>query len=1319
MKKITEKMNGKKILSFTISLLLLTNLFNINSSQVLAVNDEYLGDDHTSVKEVNPPTPDTVLPDANQYRYQKEELAAFCHFGPNTFNGIEWGEHYGQKSPDEIYRLSQQFDAESMIKTLKEAGFKKIIVTAKHHDGFAIWDTKHSDYKATNTTHQKNGEKDILKLISKAATKYNMNMGLYLSPWDIHEKSYGYYDENHRPTSKDKDVLDYNVFYNNQLEEILSSPDYGNHGHFNEVWMDGAKGNGANAQEYDFKKWFATIQKHEGIEAGYDADALLFGAEAYSTVRWIGNEHGLAAKNTWSKVMADKHNNSFRPNKQGQFTVGFENGNQWTVPEADARITSGWFWGNGKKEPKSLKDLANMYFNSVGNNSVLLLNVPPNNEGRVDDKILQRVKEFGQEIQKTFAVNLAASDKAVIKADNIRQNADAYKPGNLTDKNQETVWTTDDGKNSAKILITFNKTTTFDVVSIEEAIQFGQRINSYNVEYKKNGDQKWKSLDSGVTIGAKRLVRTPAVKADQVRISISTPAAKVPILSEIGIYKASKAFELSNSAPEGIEVYSINNSNVFKFQKKWTGEEGPQFVGSVNKWAGPGASLTFNFTGTKVYLLGTVDPNHGEADVYIDDKKIETINTKGNRRSLSQRIFTSPDLTDGPHTLKLEVKNKAIGIEAAYVINNGGKGMIGFEHDSYTMNENERRELKLKRVGGTAGRVSVRVSPNPGSAIQDDYNTELITTVVFEDGESEKMAPVATKRNKNKTGDLNFVLDLTPVDTPNLILGFNDTTVINIKDEETPDTSVLQQLVNEYKTSVKEWYVQNYEAYEQAAKKAQKILVSPTADKASVQKAQEDLQAAKEALVKREQSYSAEDPFVFPEILKRKATLEAEFGILHNTGPQNERWKLVVSTAPWASNGKFVNALNENDTISFPYEAKYTGTYQVTAVFRSGNPKNTLNYSETDTKIEAKSSITAGSSNSGTTNTVKFDMKVTKAGKGTLVFRADSNNSPQLDKLEIVMTSKDPGEMANADLTYRLNADEEENNDQREISLNLNKDSNAVYRLNVDNLTELGKDNAVSLYPELSEKLPTEYLENWDKYQSKSEIFEIKLFDENNNPIQALNQNAILSLPLKEGKQSDDIIAVYHNDNPLTKVATLQDLKMDETLPGSYTIDNNKIVIKTDSLSPFIAEYKPNSTTDENDNLAVDTSETNPHGDGTTVVGGTDAEDTNPKTGTETGVETGAEITAENGDATAETANGETPKTVEEKINIDKLKPLTSVQSVNSANTLLLAPVAKDKVPNTAAGENKISGIVALTLILLSATSIFSLGRRKNKQTKA
>ena len=967
-----------------------------------AAETTYIGDDALTSKSTAAPTPDKVVPNANQYWYQKAELSAFCHFGPNTFNGIEWGENYGDKTPDEIFKLEKDFDADTMVKTLKDAGFQMLIVTAKHHDGFCIWASDYTTYDVSSTSY-KDGKGDILAELSEACTKYNMDMGLYLSPWDIHEPSYGYYDKNGNALPvdrRDEDAADYNEYYNNQLKEILSNPKYGNNGRFREVWMDGAKGGGndpnnAEAQIYDFTTWFETIQKYQGEASGkYDADCMLFGAEAYTTVRWIGNENGYAAENTWSKSQVDYTNNTIDSASSGGFTVGLENGNQWTVPECDARITSGWFWGANKNTPKTVTALADMYFNSVGHNATFLLNVPPNDQGTVDDAILERVTEFGQNVTQTFDDNLAQS----VQATSVRGNDVAYKPGNTIDGKDNTYWTTDDNTNSGTLLIDLGGTKSFDVVSVEEAIQNGQHINQYKVEYK-DANGEWRVMESGKTIGAKRLVRTSVVKGSQVRITVTAPEGMVPMISEVGVYKASAGFELPGAAPEGMDVIDIND-NAFQFTKgTWTPESGSQFVGGTNKWAKQGAEFTVQFTGTKIYLVGTKDPNHGQADVYIDGKLVETIDTSASARALGQRIFTSDDLTDGEHTLRLVVKTKAIGIEAAYAINNGGKGMIGLEQSRYTMNEDETMEVTLTRVGGTSNEpVTVTLTPNPGTAIQEDFDTELNQTITFNAGETEKTAQVRTKRNEKVTGDKYFTVELSS-DDQNVILGFNSLATITIRDSESITREEVQALVDEGSKALAEWYVSGYEAYAKAVADAKALLEQGEPTAQQLADAARAIQEAQKALVEREQ-YTAEDPFYLPWKAGTSATLEAEFAQRNNAG-ENEKWPLQVAQGDWASHGEFINCLNQDDTISFPYVAERTGTYTVTATYRSGDTNNALVWHEADEKITA-GTVSAGANDSANaTHTVTFDLEVTEAGAGTLIFTGPEKNSPQLDKLEI------------------------------------------------------------------------------------------------------------------------------------------------------------------------------------------------------------------------------------------------------------------------------------------------------------------------------
>ena len=945
------------------------------------------------------------MPDKNQFRYQKEELAAFCHFGPNTFNEIEWGEHYGNKKPSEIFTLKQDFDAETLVKTLKDAGFKKLIVTAKHHDGFCIWDSKHTEYDVAASGYKdKNGQSDILAEISAACTAENMDMGLYLSPWDIHDESYGYYDENHRPTDKEHDHLDYNEYYDNQLKEILGNEKYGNKGHFVEVWMDGAKGNGANAQEYDFQRWFNTIQENEGIKAGYDAECMLFGAEAYTTVRWIGNELGIAGKDTWSKSKVDKNANTIDSNKQGNATVGFEDGNQWTVPEADARITSGWFWGTTKNTPKTMDELSDMYFNSVGHNATLLLNVPPNNQGTVDKAILDRVTEFGNNIKETFKTNLAKAEGASVKVSEVRGNDETFKPGNMVDENDETYWSTSDGKKSGEILIDLGEKKDFDVVSIEEAIQNGQRINKYKVEYREGDSGDWSLLEEGSTIGAKRLCRTSEISAKQIKITVETKDGKVPMISEVGVYKSTEDMEKPNPIPKGMEVIDVTDKDVadgkgFTFKGKWTDENQPQYINGTNTWANAGSELEFKFHGTKAYFFGTIDPGHGTAEITVDGGDPITVDTKASQRAVGQRWFETPDLEDGDHTIKLKVSSQAIGIEAAAVINNGGKGMIELESDSYTMNEEETKELKIKRVGGTEGKITAKLQPNPGTAIQDDYNTELNPTITLESGQKETTAQVQTKRNKNKTGDQYFTAEITDV-TGDAILGFNKKAKITIKDMESNE-NVLANLVKECETYKSDWFLSGWDAFEAALKNAKAVLEKQGATLEEKNKAAATLQTAKDGLKEREK-YTAEDPFNFPWRKNSSATLEAEFAELHNTG-ENEKWPLKVSDADWASNKKFVNSLENEDTITIPYHVEKPGIYHTVVTYRSGSETNRFSWSDDAGNIQT-GSVSAGNKDSNVTKTAEFDITVTKAGSGVLTLKGDAK-APQLDKFEI--TPKD------------------------------------------------------------------------------------------------------------------------------------------------------------------------------------------------------------------------------------------------------------------------------------------------------------------------
>lgn len=1013
----------KKALSMLMGLVLgVTTIFSSVGTTGVTVYAAENGvtDADCTDKDTAAPTPDDTVPDANQYKYQKDELAAFCHFGPNTFNELEWGFNqstqkklYEGRTPDEIFTLESDFDAETLVNTLKNAGFKKLIVTAKHHDGFCIWNSAHTEYDIASTSY-KNGEGDILAEISEACTAANMDMGLYLSPWDVAESTFG----------SDGGSINnaYNEYYNNQLEEILSNPKYGNKGHFVEVWMDGANGYNNVPQTYNFEKWYATIQKYEGIKAGYKADCMLFGAGTHTTVRWIGNENGFADDTTWAKSTIrdgqiynddSQRTGDYKGDPTDGYSNGYEDGNHWTVPEADARITSGWFWGTQKNTPRTLTNLAEMYFRSVGHNATLLLNVPPNNEGKVDKAIQDRVVEFGQNVQDTFKTNLAKADGTTITASNVRGNDIDFKPGNAVDDNDATYWTTDDGRTSGSLTIKWDSAKRFDVVSIEEAIQNGQHINSYKVEYKENDNARWQTMESGVTVGSKRLIRTSPISATQVRITVGTSTGKVPQLSEVGVYKASKGFQLSGAAPDGMDSTSVNDKTKFKFSSSgWNPQTGTTYINGQNTWSNEaGASFTYEFDGTKVYLMGTKDPGHGQADVYIDDMDtpVATIDTHDTVRSTGAKIFESADLKNGHHTLKLVAKTTAaIGVEAAYVINNGGKGMLEIENETYTMNEDSDLAVKIKRVGGTTGEITAKLEPNPGSAIQKHFNTELISNVQFANGESEKVISPAAHANRVPTtdGDVYFTLELS---SSSPVIGLASSAKVTILDADAITRDSLNTLITESEGLKEHLYSEGWTAFVAALASAKTVAANETATDTQIKNAYSTLYAAKEALVVRTQ-YTTDDRFQFPWKTGTSATLEAEFATTITEACGDTQWRCEVNSGDWASNGKYINSLNKTNTgtdkVEYAYNAKKPGTYHVVATYRSGddNNGNKIAWSEAKNKITAGNVTTPHTKVNGklTAGTVEFDIVVTEAGEGTLILQPlDNSGAPQLDKLEI------------------------------------------------------------------------------------------------------------------------------------------------------------------------------------------------------------------------------------------------------------------------------------------------------------------------------
>ena len=957
-----------------------------------------------------PPTPafaadapqqNAVVPSSAQYKYQKDELAAFCHFGPNTFNEIEWGEHYGNKAPSEIFTLSEDFDADNYVKTIKDAGFTRLVVTAKHHDGFCIWQSDLTEYDMGGVTQYKDGKGDILAELSAACTKYDLDMGLYLSPWDIHDASYGYSNGEDAGigTSTDPKV-NYNYYYDGQLREILGNKKYGNNGKFVEVWMDGAKGSGANAQVYDFQRWYNTIKELQ------TEDCLIFQGGTFAGIRWIGNENGLAHDTTWGPCKTDSSSdNGFNTNLSGGYSKGFPDGDKWLVPEADSRITSGWFWGTTKNTPKTLTELGNMYFQSVGHGAPLLLNVPPNNKGKLDPAIADRVREFGQNIKDSFKDDLTRANDhgrvaATAQASSTWNDNEDYGASKVLDGKDDTYWCAKSAANQT-LTIKLPKPTTFDIVSIEEAIQNGQRISGFTVSYQTEENGAWTDFGRGGTIGAKRLVRGTAVSATAVKFTFTThnfsdENVRLPQISEVGLFKASRGFEKPAPLPEGMT--GIDNTEMTK-TGNWNDEKIDGCFKGTSMWTTQsGATASFSFTGTKFAIVGTKDPNHSTFTVSIDGGAAQTVDTHDSVRTVPALLFESETLDAGTHNVVIKATG-TVGIDAAAYLNNGSTGMFDFTETNVTMDEDSTHAFTIRRTGGSKGSVTLVVQPEPGSAIQDNFDTTP-QEVIFADGETEKQVDIKTRRvvtGSAADGDKQFSVSLAVKAGEGAVIGYHGVADVTITD--------LDAACNALIARAEALDTDNFNADSAAALTTAIEAARNAADNGDVRGA--DVRAAMKALQTAMDNLS----FAFPTEGGKTVTIEAEHGTLHDDHSNDrDQWggnyPMEITDFEGASGGKIVNAINNGDAVSYRVKVERPGTYSVTLTYSSGSASNAIKLSDDNGVFKAIDSVSAGHTNPRELNTVTFDLVAKKAGATTLTVGTPGNaDAPRLDKFDITLTA--------------------------------------------------------------------------------------------------------------------------------------------------------------------------------------------------------------------------------------------------------------------------------------------------------------------------
>ena len=450
---------------------------------------------------VAPPEPYGAIPSPQQVEWQKMEMNMFTHFGPNTFTGMEWG--LGTEAED-IFNPSA-LDCGQWATIAKAAGFKGIIITGKHHDGFCLWPNPVSTHTVA-ASPWKDGKGDVLKELSEACAANGLKFGVYVSPWDRNDPHYG--------------TPEYNDVYVKTLESVHD----GRYGEIFEQWFDGACGEGPNGkrQVYDWPKFHETVLKLQ-------PRAIMF-SDVGPGCRWVGNESGVAGRTNWSTLNAKGFTPGAGSPPRESLNSGDVHGDCWHPAETDVSIRPGWFWRESENDQvKSLKKLLGIYYTSVGRNSLLLLNVPPDDRGLIHPADSARLMEFRSALDEIFKDNLA--DGAKVKASDCRGRG--YGAGNILDGNYDSCWAAKDGVNEAVLTFDLGSDKTFNRVLVQEYIPLGQRVFSFVIEAGQP-DGSWKQIASETTIGYKRIVPVETVTASKLRISLKAYAP--PVINGFGLY---------------------------------------------------------------------------------------------------------------------------------------------------------------------------------------------------------------------------------------------------------------------------------------------------------------------------------------------------------------------------------------------------------------------------------------------------------------------------------------------------------------------------------------------------------------------------------------------------------------------------------------------------------------------------------------------------------------------------------------------------------------------------------------------------------------
>ena len=461
-------------------------------------------------KEVKPPEPLGPVPTERQLAWHQLEYYMFVHFTVNTFTDKEWG--YGDEK-ESVFNPSAM-DCRQWAKVASEAGMKGIIITAKHHDGFCLWPSEYTEHSVKNSVW-KDGRGDVVSELRKACDEYGLKMGVYLSPWDRNSAVYG--------------TPEYLTYYRNQLNELLTE-----YGDIFEVWFDGANGGdgfygGAReTRKIDNKTFYDWPNTHK-IVRELQPSAVMF-SDAGPDIRWVGNESGMGSLTNWCLLKKDE----MYPG--GDFAKilgeGHVDGKHWVPAEVDVSIRPGWFYHATQDTlVRTPENLLELYYSSVGRNSNLLLNVPPDRRGLLNEKDVESLLAFKELRTKEFASEVAKGKK--INASHCRGKG--FHSSNINDGDAATYWSTDDSQLTADFTIDLGEPTDVNRILVQEYIQLGQRVQEFSVDALVGSE--WQKVTEGTTIGYKIIRKFPVVKASKIRVTIKRSKA-CPVISNVELFRA-------------------------------------------------------------------------------------------------------------------------------------------------------------------------------------------------------------------------------------------------------------------------------------------------------------------------------------------------------------------------------------------------------------------------------------------------------------------------------------------------------------------------------------------------------------------------------------------------------------------------------------------------------------------------------------------------------------------------------------------------------------------------------------------------------------